>query len=128
MGQAVTARGPARATPVGSRDVAGTSAPQGLNWYRERLREDRDGDTADEFLVEPTTTAAQPRMQDPPRAAQPSAPAAAPAAAQPRNDPALEVRVGIAERTMLHHCCDVGIRSGPPFLVGLPGSAPSFEM
>ena len=27
---------------------------QGLNWYKQRLKEDRDGDVAEEFLTEIT--------------------------------------------------------------------------
>ena len=28
---------------------------QGLDWYRARLKQDKDGDLADEFLLEPST-------------------------------------------------------------------------
>ena len=33
---------------------------QGLDWYKARLKTDRDGDLADEFLLEPNVGSSQP--------------------------------------------------------------------
>ena len=38
-----------------NRWTCGTHATQGLDWYRARLKQDKDGDLADEFLLEPST-------------------------------------------------------------------------
>ncbi|KAK9831318.1 hypothetical protein WJX81_001706 [Elliptochloris bilobata] len=64
---------------------------QGLNWYREQLREDRDGDIADEFLVEPSAAPA-PHRAAPAQPADPVGSQQAPPSAQPRTDPALKVQ------------------------------------
>ena len=62
---------------------------QGLNWYAEQLREDRDGDTADEFLVEPSAAPSAPRAQAH-HGADPAGLRQGPLPAQPRTDPALK--------------------------------------
>ena len=36
------------------------SSLQGLDWYKARLKTDKDGDLADEFLLEPNVGSAQP--------------------------------------------------------------------
>lgn len=38
---------------------------QGLNWYTSRLKEDRDGDIADEFLEEPQAEASRSQSAPP---------------------------------------------------------------
>jgi len=75
--------------------------PQGLNWYRERLREDRDGDTADEFLVEPSVAPAQPAA---PAAAQRASACAgaADAAAAPAQASASALKVCMGVLFMKH--------------------------
>lgn len=64
---------------------------QGLNWYAEQLREDRDGDTADEFLVEPSMAPVAPPRAQVPQGADSTGLRSGPPPVQPRTDPALKV-------------------------------------
>lgn len=35
---------------------------QGLNWYTDKLKQDRDGDVADEFLLERSSQSSKPKQ------------------------------------------------------------------
>lgn len=43
-----------------SAGYSGSGGVQGLDWYKARLKTDRDGDLADEFLLEPNVGSSQP--------------------------------------------------------------------
>ena len=68
---------------------------QGLNWYAEQLREDRDGDTADEFLVEPCCRASR---------------ATAHAGAPGREPRRVAARARAAARAAAHRPCTKGVQ------------------